>query len=227
MEFIKFINTYNGFFMLIATIILIGVTVYYAVQTKHQVNKAEESVAETRKQNENMISKNLTIKNNYLFLIYSEIEMNLKHYLIFLLHMDTDLTGLNININEIRLCLLYKPTFNKVKGMAFSHISNSTWLSINTESAKYLTNELMLQLTSYYIGISNLMLYTKEEVSDKRLVNYLKGQIINTCRCINLLDKESTFALRKSNTYVLDKYEANINFENGDIEWTSTSEKAN
>lgn len=225
MEFIKFINNYNGFFMLVATIILVVVTIYYAIQTKLQVNKAEESIEETRKHHENMLSKDFTIKNNYLFLINSEIEVNLKHYLTCLLYMDSDLTGINVNINEIKLSLQFKPTFNKAKGMAFSHISNSIWLSINIEAAKYLTNELMLQLTDYYTSISILMLYTKEEVTDKRLINYLKGQVINTCRCINFLDKESAFSLRNSSKYVLDKYEANINFENGDIEWTSNNKK--
>jgi hypothetical protein len=211
----KFLNYYNGFFMLISTIVLVGVTIYYAMQTKFQVNKASEAIAESKKQFKNLEEKDENIMSNYMCLLNNEIVMNLYHYLFFLSYFDP-----SVICKAPELILKTKEEKEMVKSSLFSNISDSSWHLLNSEAAKYFPNELMIDLAGCYSGVAHLKIYKNESNDKEGILRYINLQVYSTLRCIHLLNKFAKCKLRNDNKIYMRCFMVLLDYEKESISWT-------
>lgn len=201
---VKFLDNHNGTLIFLATIILVGVTWYYAVQAKKQVNESHEMVIQSKHREEAEAQQAINITLNYVFLLNSEIQMNLLNLVMFQFYAKWNTKELS-NLKSLSTNSQY--------------LSDSIWKLINVEAAKCFSKELMEELVGYYNGIQYMlkMINANSHANTINWINPTKTQLLSYLLCTRLLEKEIGRELRKQQTYEIDGKVVKIDSKTGDV----------
>lgn len=221
MEFINFLNTYNGALSLILTFVLILVTFYFSMHSKKLTKKAQELINQDKSKKEN---ESLKITNNHAYLINSEIVMNI-YYFATLMFFYKEYKDQNEKINMKIVNFLSKFGFNttnpnnELGAFINNFIKDSIWNSSSNEMAKYFSNEAMLELTGYYTGVAYFKSqYTMHSIPNDSLVDMIKGQLISSKKCLTLLEGTTNQELRGPDELItINNAHVKIDYTSGEI----------
>lgn len=201
LKLLEFLQAYNGAFYLLATLVLIIITGYYAKQTKKQVDAAQEIILEAKKRSEGEFQKLQNLKKNYAFLVNAEIAINSNFFVLMLYGFKK---GSETDKKEI-------------KDLARGLVTDNVWASINIQMAEHFSSELMQELVGYYYGINSVKLYDPKKRTDESLIELSKLQLLDAIKCILLIEQETCQKLRIQEVWDFDNQKVKVNPENGDI----------
>ncbi|MBU3110347.1 hypothetical protein [Clostridium lacusfryxellense] len=189
MNIVKWFNIHSGFSVLLITLLLAIIIIYYADQTKKQVNYAHKNL-----DIENTRMRNVAL--NYIILLNTEIAA---HRQIFIIYIYYKFYSNNVPINLDNI---------------FKSLNSKMWDKLFPECAKCLSNKLMEELSGYYYGVDT---FKEIELTDVQKDDTVKSQLISMFNCINIAEIEFDEKLRKQDVYLIDGKKVSVDKTNGEL----------
>lgn len=187
---IEWFDAHDGFSSFAVSVVLAVITVYYAWQTKKQVNYAHKTLEE-----EGRNLRNAAL--NYSYLINAEMGI----------HKGIFITYLYYKTN--------KDDFNNKYHNCLNDLDYKTWNMIKTEIAQYYPSYLMQELVGYYFGLE--LLVTNEELSDNEKMELVKRQLVSMYKCFRFIESEFNIKLRKQESFSFNDHNIKVNQETGEL----------
>jgi hypothetical protein len=180
---------------------------YLAYLQNKRLNKINSDLAQNAEDKSNReITYFESVKANYLFQINAEMLINSQFYVSMLYYYFPNQQALKYEALKIFM----------------EHISDTAWIHINSEAAKYLPKEIMEDIVGYYAGVNQIktfwLIRIRPSLDVKPLKNLIKGQLQTYLKCLQMMEQELGSELRKEDKYFFDGNYFKINKETGDIE---------
>jgi hypothetical protein len=191
-QIMQFFNLNNGFFMFIATVVLVGITAYYARQSRLQVEQL-------RIQNYKEHSEQWTLKENLVNLFHHEIVINYQVIVVYL----------------IALQYYGEDTQNEVREYFRRDLSDKFWTTLNNDALRCFSKDLMVQVVSYYSYVSEIDNFLCFESGD--LIDLLKTRIVSTVKCLECLNEEVGVERNWSDEFEFNGLKVSVNPNSGEL----------
>ncbi|MCK6208322.1 hypothetical protein KZX50_23090 [Bacillus infantis] len=215
-EGINFLNKNNGALTVLINIVLVSITGVYVYLTASLSKASNKTIEYSYNEYKDKKYKEETIKKNLIYLINSEIYMNSFIYVFSQYYL---LNGKQVNFKE-KLRHYFNSggvSIDKTsRGHIVVHTRGDTWKEINAQCAQYFSNTLMQELTGYYTGVEHSKIYSVNGMSNENFIEFCKGQLISTYKCLDLLKQEDQ-DLRIGEEYSIDGKVLSVNKETGNL----------
>jgi hypothetical protein len=201
----------NEIIMSILTLILVGITGYYAYLTKSLSKSSTLAIQHTTNINSERKIQDDQTKSNYLFLLNSELAVNSLYYVMALHYFQQQ------GFSDKLLQFLGSGKAIKSKGIMKEYASVEIWDSIKNECAKSFSNILMQEFAGYYSGVQVIRFMTLDGVDNKNFIDFAKNQLVSTYKCFDLIDKETDQQFRRNETIDIENFKYQIDKNTGDL----------
>ena len=192
---VQWFDAHSGFASFMITFSLVLITIYYAYQTKKQVDNSNKILEEESK-------RTLNTGINYLYLLNSEMVFN-ENILVNYIYFESNL--------ENEKGILITSYSNELKELDFK-----TWEMVKSEIPKYFSSKVVEELVGYYCGIEYIKLKHNNLYNDE-IIELAKVQIVQMHKCVDLIEENYGIKLRGQEIFLTDGYKIIVNKENGNL----------
>ena len=189
MNIVEWFNIHSGFSIFMITLLMAIIIIWYACQTKKQVDYAHETL-----ESENTRIRNVAL--NYIILLNTEIAAHRQIFIIYIYYKFHSNT-VPINLDNI-----------------FKSLNSKMWDKLFGECAKCLSNKLMEEISGYYYGVET---FKTMELTDIQKDDTVKSQLISMFSCINLSELEFDEKLKVQDIYLIEGKKVSVDKTNGEL----------